>query len=302
MRKILFLSILCTVLMLVSCGKSNEVQKETYVKEGERITIRSLDEWHKFNYDGNFTDNCKNFLTMIIDGTSVFKEFESVKLSEFELIRDEKVYGYDLAFNFTVEKSNLDTLPVGSYNTVVKDSIDCYITFNGTSPLIINDGIETDSPMAKAISDWITSTYSWSVPEKAKLTDEMQRRCLNYFINRYGDGEKIESYKFKELVSEKLGAEINEDAFNELFLIKNHELFIKKNSLSGNTVFSVIEEKTVDKITTVTVQFFADCNKFIKSDVVEYYIDKDERIIGCERIIVSEYNPYGVTNVFGEPW
>ena len=301
MRKFSFLILLCLILALFSCGKATEAPP-TYIKEGERITIRSLEEWYKFNFDGSYTDNCKNFLTMIINGTSAFSEFESVKLSEFEIIRDEKAYGYDLAFNFTVTESNLDSLPIGSYNTIVKDSIDCYIIFNDASPLSINEGIRYSSSASNAINDWLNSTYSWSVPEKENLTGAMQLRCLNYFINRYSDGKKIANYKFKELVNEKLNAEINEDFFSELFVVENRELYIKKNPINGNTSFSIVSENTNDGITTVIVQFFADCNKFIKSDVVEYKVGNKDQILGCERILVSEYPPYGVTNEFGEPW
>ena len=104
------------------------------------------------------------------------------------------------------------------------------------------------------------------------------------------------------LLLEKLDAKAGEEVFNELYMVENNELYIKKNVLSGNTSFSVIDETTSNDITTVTVQFFADCNRFIKSDIVEYYIDKDERILGCERKTISEYHPYGVTNEFGKRW
>lgn len=309
MRKLLLL-ILCAALILSSCGDdtttinsvtiSDKQDDITYLKEGERITITSLDEWYKFNYDGNFTDNCKNFLRMFIEGTSNFAEFETVKLSDWEIIRDPEVYGYDLAFNFTVTESALESLPAGTYRTIVKDSVDCYITFDTTDPTRINDGLNVLSTYADAICDWINSTYSWSVPEYGKAVDEMQLTCLNYFIDRYGKNEKILNFEFKELLSEKLGVMANEELFNELYTVENNNLYIKRNVLNGITDFTVIEEKTNDGITTVTVQFFADCNRFIKSDVVEYYIDEQERILGCERIVFSDYEPYGVTNKFNE--
>ena len=82
--------------------------------------------------------------------------------------------------------------------------------------------------------------------------------------------------------------------------IENGELYIKRDVLNGVTDFVIENERTEDGITTVTVQFFADCNRFIKSDVVEYYIDEKECILGCERIVFSDYEPYGATNKFDE--
>lgn len=307
MRKILLL-LLCSVLIFCSCGKvddngviiPNKDKDMTYVKDGKRITIYSLEEWNKFNFDGNFTDNCKNFLTMIINGTSAFAEFETVKLSEWEIIRDEDAYGYNLAFNFTVAESDLDSLPVGEYKTIVDDSLDCYIIFGGKAPTSINDGLSVISDNAKKVSKWINSTYSWSTPEYGKATKDMQLRALNYFIDSYGDGKKIESYKLSELYSEILGVEMDEDVFNELYAIENDELYVKRDTLNGVTDFAIIGDDTVGDITTVTVQFFADCNRFIKSDVIEYKIDSSGKLLECERLVFSEYEPFGVTNAFDE--
>ena len=71
--------------------------------EDERITITSLGVGEDFNHDGNFSDNCLNFLRNFIENDSEFLEFNSVKVSEYEIIRDPEQYEYyQLAFNFTV--------------------------------------------------------------------------------------------------------------------------------------------------------------------------------------------------------
>ena len=314
MRKTLFLSILCAALILTSCGdkkdasatevsiieQDNIEEESVYFKEGERITITSMKRWSDFNYDGNFSDNCKRFLQMFIDGGEDFAEFQTVKLGDWEMIRDPEVYGYDLAFNFTVTASELDTLPVGTYKTVVHDALDCYMTFDGVAPNAVDGEITELSVASAAVSDWINATYSWSVPVYGEATSEMQFTALNYFINRYSDGEKILSYDFKELLSDKLGVSVDEDVFGELYTVENKNLYIKRSELVGVTEFAIIGEKVNDGITTVTVQFFADCNRFIKSDVVEYYVDAEERLLGCERTFFGDYEPYGVTNTFDE--
>ncbi|MBQ8836012.1 MAG: hypothetical protein IJ002_00725 [Clostridia bacterium] len=310
MRKTLFLSILCAALLFASCDEKDvaatadtvtETSSEpTYIKEGERITITSMQEWANFNYDGNFTDNCKSFLLMFIEGNSKFAEFETVKLGKWQMIRDEEVYGYSLAFNFTVTESKLETLPIGEYKTIVTDAVDCYMTFDSAAPTFLKNEVTVLSSASEAVCDWINATYSWSVPEYGKATDEMQLTALNYFIDRYGEDGKILDYKFKELLSDKLGVVVNEDLFGELYEVKDKQLYIKRDIHMGVTDFAVIGEEEKEGVTTVTVQFFADCNRFIKSDVVEYYIDKEERIIGCERIYFSDYEPYGVTNLFDE--
>ena len=311
MRKILLFSILCIVLILSSCGGNAETAEtateevtvtteKTYFQEGERITITSLKDWSRFNFDGNFSDNCKDFLRMFIENTSKFTEFDTVKLSDWEITRDPKVYGNDLAFNFTVTESSLDALPVGTYKTTVKDAVDCYITFDGYDPTTINDGLSDVSLYAGVVCDWINATCSWSFPEYGKATDEMQLLFLNYYIDRYGDGTKIANDDFVSYVYDTLGVNVNEEIFNDNYTVENKTLYIKREEKNGNTAFSIINESVKSSVTTVTVQFFADCNKFIKSDVVEYDIGENGELFRCERIYFSDYEPYGVTNVFDE--
>ena len=61
--------------------------------------------------------------------------------------------------------------------------------------------------------------------------------------------------------------------------------------LIGNNVFHMLGA-------TVTAMFYADSSRFIKTDIVEYYIDKDERILGCKRIHTGDYDPFEVYNTF----
>ncbi len=311
MRKILLFTLLFTALILSSCKDNNGIntdnnasvvqnaeyspeqpEKPAITESGKRITITTLSAWDKFNHDGNFTDNCKNFLRMFIEGYSEFAEFETVEISDWEIIRDEDVYGNDLAFNFTVKSSMLPTLPVGTYKTTVHDAVDCYITFSGTAPNTFSKELENPSSAAKAVSTWINSYYSWYMPSYGTASKALP--CVNYIIDMYGNNGMITLADFKALLNEKLGISQADDSVDDYIITTEGIEYIKRVPIGGNTEYAVTGEKESEDYTTVTVQYFADCNRFILSDTVEYYITSDEKLLGCNVISYGDYKPYGV--------
>ena len=42
------------------------------------------------------------------------------------------------------------------------------------------------------------------------------------------------------------------------------------------------------------------CNKWKEhaTDIVEFYIDANEHILGCERIFIGKYQPFEIYNIF----
>ncbi|MBQ4557646.1 MAG: hypothetical protein IJA60_08375 [Clostridia bacterium] len=314
MRKSLMLLTLSALLFFSSCSGEEAVLKPgevitqgatpspeqpgkiAIITEGKRITITTLEEWNRFNYDGNFTDNCKNFLRMFIEGYSEFAEFKNMKISDWELIRDPDVYGNDLAFNFTVIESTLDTLPPGIYKTTVKDAVDCYMTFEKDAPNTFTKEIASESEAVATVKKWISSFYSWYMPEYGKASNVLP--CINYIIAEYGDNDIITIENFKKHLNEKMGIDAsNEDLKNYIVNINGSDC-LRIIPIGGNTDFAIIGETTQDDVTTVTVQYFADCNRFILSDTVEYYISADKKLLGCNVTNFADYEPYGVNSAF----
>ena len=290
-----------------STAQTPPISQDAITVEKNKVTITTLEKWEEFNTtlpDSHyFSDQCLSFFNMIISANSPYSEFQTVKLGSWEIVRDNTKHNANqLEFNFTVTESKLDTLGVGNYKTVITDGLACTLEFIGDDPRV-KDELSSPSPLANAICDWISSTNSWSTPnygDNSFITS--QNTIADYFIARYGDGYKISEYDFRTLMSDKFGIESDDSKFDsKLLTVIDRELYIlqQPSHRTTHSQFIVTDEKqTADGITTVTVLFFADSTKFIRSDIVEYYIDSEERIIGCKRIHKSAYEPLGVHNSF----
>ena len=315
MFKRLFLMLtVCMTLFLVSCGEKSDApeirpgeavietqaagdpeKKGRILIEDERITITSLEYWQEFNHDGNFSDNCLLFLRNFIENDAELYEFNTVHVSDWVIIRDPKQYGYDLAFHFTVTESGMDTLPTGRYETIVKDSVDCYMTFSGKNPTDRLAPAENSTEASAAVSTWLEATYSWYMPEYGTADIE---QCICYFSDRYADGNPIPYETFAKLCTEKLGVTCDRDALKPYLVIEKDRLYVQPFRIGGNTTFLITGEEQKGEYTAVTVQFFADCNRFILSDIVEYRIGPNEELLGCTVQKPTVHSPYGLRNAF----
>ena len=282
--------------------------ENSIIIERNRVTITSLNKWDEFNSAlpkcHYFSDQCLNTLKMLILGQSEFAEFSTVKLANWEIIRDRDKYSDNvLEFNFSVTQSELNSLPVGNYKTVITDSDACTIKFIGDDPRIVNE-ITNLSDNAIIVRDWITSTQSWSMPEHGTTPDDLQCYCADYIVTHYNDGKSIHYSEFSRLMNEKFGVPAQIDAldvnyFESKLVDGKSELFIKKRNIFSYAQFSIINEhNNEDGTTTVTVLYYADSSRFIHSDTVEYYIGENEQILGCKRISTSDYEPLEVYNTF----
>ncbi len=259
--------------------------------EDERITVTSLDVWEDFNHDGNFSDNCLNFLRNFIENDSEFLEFNSVKVSEYEIIRDPEQYEYyQLAFNFTVTESALDTLPVGTYRTIVNDIVDCYIEFEGEDPR--NLPTIPDSAAKDAVRNWIASAMRWEMPAYGEGTDPT--RYINYLVRTYGENGHMLYSEFEKLLQEKAGLTITKEECSDLLRVEDATLYIMEGGIGGNTAYSFVSDGSAHGFTSVVVQFYAECNGFIRSSKVEYRIGDNGELLGSKVVEKSPYKPYGL--------
>ncbi len=257
----------------------------------ERITITSLDVWEDFNHDGNFSDNCLNFLRNFIENDSEFLEFNSVKVSDWEIIRDPEQYDYyQLAFNFTVTESALDTLPVGEYRTIVNDIVDCYIEFEGKDPR--NLPSVPASAATAAVGNWIASAMRWEMPAYGEGKDPT--RYINYLVRTYGQNGRMLYSDFEKLLKEKAGLTVTKEECGSLLWVEDAKLYIIEGGIGGNTSYAFVADGSAHGFTSVIVQFFADCNGFIRSYKVEYRIGDNGELLGSTVIEKSPYKPYGL--------
>ncbi len=318
MKRFFLILAACSALLLVSCknetgssvSKPSESTVETTVAEAdgdasgtiviedERITITSLENWTAFNHDGNFSDNCLQFLRNFIQNDSEYFEFNTVYLGAWEIIRDPEIYGFDLAFNFTVTASELNTLPVGSYQTIVTDAVDCTMRFV-QSPRVESTVTSPSSAATETVSAWLTTALYYDFCDYGKWEND---RFRHYLCTRYADASgKLLYTDFEALAKDKFGAAVQKEDYlsNAQLYIENNKLYI--TSLGGNMepCFDIVSETVHGDVSTVTVQFYADCNKFVQSYTAAYRIDSADRFLGCEIIATSPYKPYCLHSVYG---
>ena len=287
---------------------TNDESKDIVIDAG-KVTITNLEKWNEFNTSlapcHEFTISL-DLLNALIEGQSDFDEFADVKIGSFEITRyRNKLTDKEFEFNFTVTESKLDTLKAGTYKTVIKEGPICTISFLGNDPRVPENEVKNLSSGAKAICQWIDTTKSRTMPEYgAEEINEIDKlkKCVDYILDRYQGGEKMASLDMKKAIKEKFGVAVNSSVFNELDgVIENNTFYVTKQDKNNTSYaqYSVIGDKTNDEgITTVTVQFFADPYRFIKTDIVEFYIDANEHILGCERIFIGKYQPFEIYNIF----
>ncbi len=265
------------------------------------VTITTLDKWYEFNSSlpncHYFSSGCYDILRMIILGQSEYKEFETVKLGSWKITRDQEKYAdNELLFEFTVTSSELDTLPIGTYSAIINDADICTIEFLGEDPR------EAESPNASlsamAVISWIRSTNSWSTPIFGAALNGTQSNIADYIINQYGENDRILASEFKKLLSDKFGITADENELNSVIIDKR--LYIEKQFSNAKSYaqFHIIGDTVINGVNTVTVEFYADPTRFIKTDIVEYHLDDNERMLGCKRIHIGDYEPFEVYNTF----
>lgn len=257
----------------------------------EYIRITSLAVWEDFNHDGNFSDNCLNFLRNFIENDSEFLEFNSVKVSDFEIIRDPEQYDYyQLAFNFTVTESALDTLPAGEYRTIVNDIVDCYVEFENKDPR--NLPSIPASAATDAVRNWIASAMRWEMPAYGEGKDPT--RYINYLVRTYGKNGRMLYSDFEKLLKEKAGLTVTKEECDGLLRVEDAKLYIIEGGIGGNTAYSFVADGSAHGFTSVIVQFYAECNGFIRSNKVEYRIGDNGELLGSTVLEKSPYKPYGL--------
>lgn len=318
MKRFLLILAACSAVLLASCDKEakapelkpGEVSIETtaadasgdtsntIVIEDERITITSLENWQAFNHDGNFSDNCLEFLRNFIQNDSEYFEFNTVHLGEWEIIRDPEIYGLDLAFNFTVTASELDAIPVGEYQTIVNDAVDCTMQFV-QSPRVESTVTAPSSAATETVSAWLTTALCYDFYSYGEWKNDAFR---HYLCTRYADASgKLLYADFETLAKEKFGADVQKEDYlsNAQLYIENNKLYITSEGGNMEPCFDIVSETVTGDVSTVTVQFYADCNKFLQSYTAAYRIDSEDRLLGCEILKTSPYKPYCLHSVYG---
>lgn len=177
---------------------------------GDAIT--SLADWDKLNADGAYSDGMRAFFGRFLgENTTGIAEFDTVRISDYRIARrepDDADYINRLLFTFTVEASGLDTLPPGTYETLVEELRDPTMTFLGDDPRdaaypAAGEGCASCSDTYHAL---LTSCYVWNYPAYGAWNAEnFYWLPVNYIVDRYGNSDKMAEDTFADLAERLFG-------------------------------------------------------------------------------------------------
>lgn len=213
----------------------------------------------------------------------VYDSYKTLEIGEyFVSVKNEIVY-----FSFDIISSGLDTLPVGEYDYEVNMILDSEVV------IVPVNHLYKDSTSAQIeLAHWlgISIVYQFYDYENldSKCAEYYCKNITDYLLCRYGDMtlEKIQEYALK------------------IFNIKDFEpkgpITYKNGVYSagghGGRIWAIdyIEEKEEDDITYLTVQYYADFSRTIKSHIVKYKMKNIDGIwafLGCDITNMSAYEP-----------
>ena len=261
--------------------------------------ITSLADWDKLNADGTYSDRMRAFLGRFLgENTTGIAEFDTVQISDYRIARREPEDGINtLLFTFTVDASGLDTLPPGTYETLVEELRDPMMTFLGDDPRdaaypAAEEGCDSCSETYYAL---LTSCYVWNYPAYGAWNAE---NCgvfpVNYIVDRYGNHDKMAEDTFADLAERLFG--FPRSLVGKISTAdEDGRRWVYAGSLGGG-FYAVLAAHRIetDGRHVLTVQYFADDNHFVPSVRVEYAFGTDGEIYGTTVVGDSPYKPYGV--------
>ena len=211
-----------------------------------------------------------------------------MRISDYRIARrepDDADYINRLLFTFTVEASGLDTLPPGTYETLVEELRDPTMTFLGDDPRdaaypAAGEGCASCSDTYHAL---LTSCYVWNYPAYGAWNAEnFYWLPVNYIVDRYRPCRAAVRLS-RELVGKLSTAD------------ENGRRWVYAGGLGGG-FYAVLSAHRIetDGRHVLTVQYFADDNHFVPSVRVEYALGTDGEVYGTTVVGDSPYAPYGL--------
>lgn len=276
-----------------------QTAEATEPASGDAIT--SLADWDKLNADGAYSDDMRAFFGRFLgENTTGIAEFDTVQISDYRIARLEPEDGSSigtLSFTFTVDSSGLDTLPPGTYETLVEELRDPMMTFLGDDPRdaaypAAEEGCESCSETYYAL---LTSCYVWNYPAYGAWNEEnFYWLPVNYIVDRYGNSAVMAEDTFADLAERLFG--FPRSLVGKISTAdEDGRRWVYAGSLGGG-FYAVLAAHRIetDGRHVLTVQYFADDNHFVPSVRVEYAFGTDGEIYGTTVVGDSPYEPCGV--------
>lgn len=283
----------------IETTETTETTEATEPASGDAIT--SLADWDKLNADGAYSDDMRAFFGRFLgENTTGIAEFDTVQISDYRIARLEPEDGSSigtLSFTFTVDSSGLDTLPPGTYETLVEELRDPMMTFLGDDPRdaaypAAEEGCDSCSETYYAL---LTSCYVWNYPAYGAWNEEnFYWLPVNYIVDRYGNSAVMAEDTFADLAERLFG--FPRSLVGKISTAdEDGRRWVYAGSLGGG-FYAVLAAHRIetDGRHVLTVQYFADDNHFVPSVRVEYAFGTDGEIYGTTVVGDSPYEPCGV--------
>ncbi len=250
------------------------------------ISVTSLPELKSYVQKGVISEQLYGFYHDLLSGESDIPEYNTVKIDRFRITFSNPLSEHTTFFSFSVKESSLDTLPVGQYAWRVLDIADTVVE----ERKVPSDPFP-DTPEAQKLAAFLGASHIWKTPSYAQGGEYPGMH--NYICRRYGDSAgRISWEEYKRIAAAEFGvAEF--DKLN-MYGMMQPDGTVVAGDLGGGWRGECTDVRKTYNGTIVTVQFYADVNRLLKSHKVTYLFGEDGTWRGYEIKEKSAYEPYGL--------
>lgn len=250
------------------------------------VTVDSLAELFEYHTRHIISDDLFAFYSELIGNTSPIPEFNTVKISDFEIRFTVPVQDMTTYFTFTVESSGLDTLPPGKYYREVMEALEIVMI----DPDEAKEDPFGDVEEVKKLRTFITGTYIWNTPTYGEGLS--YPGIHNYICRYHGDSGSLPYEDYKRIAANEFGVTNFYELGTMGFVLEDGTIY--EGGIVGRWNGYVTDVLTEEDTTTVVMQFYTDINSLLKSYKVGYKFGRDGKWLGYEILENSDYEPFGL--------
>ncbi|PKM62612.1 MAG: hypothetical protein CVU97_04460 [Firmicutes bacterium HGW-Firmicutes-21] len=275
---------------VLSVDISTDEQSDEAVDDTLKITdISDYEELGLTSDDGRYL-----FIKAFIEGdTSALEDicglisgtydgYKAISIGDYSVF----VKDYDVFFSFEITSSELDTLPVGKYTYIVEMDIAIYMRpIKREMPIL--------TPTQTELMKYFTCGYYYEIVDYTTIDSSDKDRYLfgitGYILVTY---DNITLEQMQDFALKIFGITDFYPGSNALLIDGVYTIAGYGGSLLG---YEFLDETTEKDLTTITIQFYADLGKTIKSHIIEYKMTKNEDIwvfLSSDIIYKAKYKPY----------
>lgn len=256
--------------------------------DGKLLTLTTLDGIMRACDDGLLKEPAKEFFYNMLSGESEIADYNKFDVPSFTVTLDKQNSG-EVSFAFRVENSTLDTLRDGDYAWEMFQGFSFFRTDFAETP---EAEALSDTAEAEMLSTFFTGSYIYNTPTFGAGTTYPGMH--NFLTNYYGGGE-LEYDEYVRLAKEKFGCDdIDALGVEGLFFERDGKKYAQAGGIGGAACYEFESIARESGDTLVTVQFFADINRIVKSHLITYRFGEGGVWLGYELKAASDYPPYGL--------